>query len=64
MEKNKTQTKYMRVVPDSHFWTDLNQLLEHLKFQKITNEYLKIGLENTLKHGYNLKESKKKKKLC
>jgi hypothetical protein len=58
----KTKTNYMHIVPNSHFWTDLNQLLEHLKYQEITKEYLKIGLENTLKQGYNLKEIKKKKK--
>jgi len=54
------KSKYSHVVPNSHFWTDLNQLLENLKHEDISMEYLKIGLENTLKHGYNLTKTSKK----
>jgi len=50
-----TKNNYLHIVPNSHFWTDLNQLLEYLKYKKITNKYLKIGLENTLENGYNLR---------
>ena len=49
-------SRYCRIEPNSHFWSDLNQLLEHLKHEDISMEYLKIGIKNTLKHGYNLKQ--------
>ena len=58
----KTKSNYVHIEPNSHFWTDLNQLLEYLKYKEASTEYLKIGLKNTLEHGYNLKKSKKKKK--
>lgn len=51
--------RYSRVVPDSHFWTDLEQLLEFFKHQEMSQEYLLTGLENTLKNGYDLQELRK-----
>ena len=56
------KSRNYRVEPNSHFWTDLNQLLEHLKYKDLSMEYLKIGIKNTLEHGYNLKQKRKNKK--
>jgi len=50
--------KYTQVVPDSHFWTDLEQLLEFFKHQDMSKEYLLTGLENTKKNGYEIQELK------
>lgn len=49
---------YVQVVPESHFWTDLEQLLEFFKHQEMTQEYLLTGLENTKKNGYELQQLK------
>lgn len=48
---------YMQVIPDSHFWTDLNQMLNAITFhpEELTPDYLKIGLANSKKNGYELK---------
>lgn len=42
---------YFHVIKDSHSWVDLKQILEWLKckFETVDKQYLKIGLENTLK---------------
>jgi hypothetical protein len=47
---------YLHVIEDSHFWTDLKQMLEWLKYkhETVDKQYLKNGLENTLNNGYNL----------
>lgn len=50
--------RYTRVVPDSHFWTDLEQLLEFFKHQEMSQEYLLTGLENTKKNGYEIQQLK------
>lgn len=50
--------KYSQVQLDSHFWTNLEQLLEFLKYQKINKEYLLTGLRNTKKNGYELQKLK------
>jgi hypothetical protein len=53
------RANYMRVVPNSHFWTDLQQLIDSINFgwlnQEIGKEYILIGLQNTIKNGYKLK---------
>jgi hypothetical protein len=51
---------YYHVEPNSHFWTDLNMILNHEKFapQYLTKKYLLIGLKNTLKHGYEIGQVK------
>ena len=51
---------YSRVEPDSHFWTDLNMILnlEKLAPQYLCKEYLLTGLKNTLKHGYEINQVK------
>lgn len=52
---------YLSVDENSHFWTDINQMLEWLKYINDCTpnaiEYLKEGLENTLKQGYNIQPS-------
>lgn len=52
-----TGANYMQVVPDSHYWTDLNQMLNAIKLhpEELTPDYLKIGLSNSKKNGYELK---------
>jgi len=50
--------RYNQVVPDSHFWTDLEQLLEFFKHQEMSQKYLLTGLKNTKKNGYELQELK------
>ena len=50
--------RYTRVVPDSHFWTDLEQLLEFFKYQDMSQGFLLTGLENTLENGYELQTLK------
>lgn len=51
--------RYTRIVQDSHFWTDLEQLLEFFKHQEMSQEYLLTGLENTMKNGYDLQKLRK-----
>lgn len=48
---------YLQVNRNSHFWTDLNQLINAFELQSemLTKEYLLIGLNNTVKNGYKLK---------
>jgi hypothetical protein len=45
---------FLEVVPNSHFWTDLNQLITSLDINPPDIEYLQIGLNNTIKNGYKL----------
>lgn len=52
-------SRYSRVVPNSHFWTDLEQILVFFEHQDIEQEYLLTGLENTVNNGYDLMEIKK-----
>ena len=46
--------KYSRVVPNSHFWTELEQLLTFMELQDVSRDYLLSGLENTIENGYKL----------
>ena len=59
---------YFHVVPNSHFWTDLNQLITSIEYhqkriehiasalnQPFTREYILVGLNNSVKNGYKLK---------
>lgn len=50
--------RYMKEVPSSHYWTDLEQLLEFFNHQEMSQEYLLTGLENTKKNGYDIHELK------
>ncbi len=56
--KNKTTaTNFVQVIPDSHFWTDLNQIItaNNIDIEELTKEYIIVGLTNTKKNGYKLK---------
>jgi len=65
---NTMTAHYMHVVPNSHFWGNLDMLLTHLGYiedsgnqwyenaWKAEMKYLIIGLENTIKNGYNIKK--------
>lgn len=58
----ETNTNFVQTLPNSHFWTDINQLityLEHMKKNKIhiDIDYLINGLKNTLSQKYNLHKS-------
>jgi hypothetical protein len=52
------RTNFMQVEPNSHFWTDLNQIL--VQFYNIpealTREYLIIGFRNTKSNNYELQQ--------
>lgn len=53
----KAQTNYMQTIPDSHFWSSIEMLLNFLNHYKnggINTNYLIIGLQNTLNRGYQL----------
>jgi len=39
-ENDMNSVNYMQVVPDSHFWTDLNQILESIKHHYYIMEYV------------------------
>jgi len=51
---SKISTDYVQVVPDSHFWTDLNHLINCLELTKVSKQYLITGLNNTIKNGYEI----------
>lgn len=46
---------YHQVVPDSHFYTTLGQIIRALD-RKEDLDYIKIGIENTIKQGYYMNE--------
>lgn len=52
-----TDSRYLEIIPDSHYWTDLNHLLNLFESrpEMVTPEYLSIGLRNTKENGYKLK---------
>jgi len=53
---------YMQSVPNSHYWTNLNQLISSFDYsQEMTQEYIIIGLRNAIKHGYKLRPISKNK---
>lgn len=56
-----SSVNYIHVDENSHFWTDINQLLEWLKLKHevCDAQYLKEGLLNTLKNGYNIQKIEK-----
>jgi len=45
---------YSHTIKNSHFWTDLDQLLRFMTYENPTTEFLSIGLKNTLKEDYDL----------
>lgn len=52
-----SSANFLQVKPNSHFWTDLNQIITSFDVTPVpTKEYLLIGLNNTIKNGYKLKQ--------
>lgn len=52
-----SNTNYMQVKPDSHYWTSIEMLLNYLGHHvngNVPANYLIIGLENTREAGYTL----------
>lgn len=55
----EAKNNYLHVVPNSYFYTDLNMIIENIKSNpKFTMDELLIGLENTIKNGYNIESLK------
>jgi hypothetical protein len=48
---------YMQVIPNSHYWSDLNQIITNYNLQpeELTKDYLLTGLLNCIKNGYKIK---------
>jgi hypothetical protein len=57
------QVHYMRIVPNSHSFGSLSNIVMHntLKSEELTKEYLLIGFRNTLKRDYEIKKIDKTK---
>ena len=64
---NTFKTNFIQVIPNSHYWSNLDMLLTYLGYIQISGnqwytawsvevEHLIIGLENTIKNGYKLKK--------
>jgi hypothetical protein len=46
---------YMQAVPNSHYWTNLKQIIAQFDYnQKMTQEHIIVGLRNAIKHGYKI----------
>jgi len=77
--KTTINVNYMQTIPNSHFWTDLRQIVSQIEYESqrkiresnveeneysvyidepLTKEYLLIGLNNSKKHGYEIKQIK------
>lgn len=52
----KSSTNYLHVEENSHFFDNLEQIKNYAEIQS-KDEYLKIGIENTIKNGYILLKS-------
>lgn len=57
--KINTSANWFHVEPNSHFWTDLNQIIVSLEVNPPDKEYILIGLNNCIKNGYKLKRQNK-----
>ena len=63
-ENNMNTVNYCQTIPNSHYWTNLEQILQHHKYaedciigiEPLTPEYLVIGFNNSRKKGYKLKQ--------
>lgn len=55
-----TNAFYCQRIPNSHYWTDLQQILSFGQYNKeqLTRVHLIVGLNNSIKHGYKLKSYK------
>ena len=47
-----------RTIPNSHFWSDLNEIINAFDFNPPDKEYLLTSFSNTIKNGYKLKSIK------
>ena len=49
---------HIEVIPNSHFWSDLGQIvtLYNQSPETLTRDYLLTGLQNTLKQGYSIRQ--------
>ena len=58
----------LQVIPNSHFWTNLEMLLNGVRyydesFERVSlKEYLLVGLANTVKQGYELRKTRKNRR--
>jgi len=54
-----TNCNYLQVVPNSHFFTDLEQIIALQKYnhKEFNSEYIIIGLSNSELHGYSIKKT-------
>lgn len=49
------QMDMIQVIPDSHYWTDLDMMIRSFEYQKdLDREYVLVGLRNMKKMGYKL----------
>lgn len=56
----KPQTNSYHYLPDSHYWTNLDQLLEYMKNPNIPMDKLICSIQCTIENGYNLTKQKMK----
>jgi len=75
-KENTNKAMYMQTIPNSHFWTDLSQIVYSIQYEldrqkrelevkdnnsiyvgePLTAEYIVVGLTNSIKNGYKLKQ--------
>lgn len=55
-----SSSNFMAIVPDSHFWTSTEMMMEWVRSEKANPrekdplEYIRVGLENMRKNGYSI----------
>lgn len=55
MITNNEEVKFVQTDPDSHYFTDLNQVLESLKYLNyLSYNHLIIAVQNSKKNGYEI----------
>jgi hypothetical protein len=59
-QSESVSTNFHQVIPDSHFWTSLEQILNYVKTYIPEQTYLIKGLENTIEQGYKLSKKSNK----
>lgn len=57
LERENTVMNYVYTEPNSHFFTDLSQILESCKYKRDYEELI-IGLENSIKQDYKMTQNK------
>lgn len=66
----EVQMMYYHVIPNSHSWASIEQLINNLEHEILVGnkpkkeyiEYLIVGLKNVISGGYNIQKVKTKKK--